>query len=228
MKQRFFFRIGDDYTYMDKNGYVSHESYAVMIKSLGYYFLEANIIEKINANEEGYFDFNKSLVDIGCEIGEYCEWTKFAYYYMFDGNRDKITIANFNMLIREREDICESHVALLGDRVEDIPYDGFTGDAYADPKNVKMVKTTTLDSFDINNVGLIKVDVEGMEEKVLRGGVGTIVRNGYPPILFELWDPEKTGFDRERYDSLVNFIQGLGYEILWNWGDEQTHLAVKK
>ena len=31
------------------------------------------------------------------------------------------------------------------------------------------------------------IDVEGFEEKVIRGGLLTIISNNYPPILFECW-----------------------------------------
>lgn len=232
MKERFFFRVGDEFTCMDENGFVAHESYMVLMKNSGMYFLEPGIIEKINANEEGFFDFSKALLDIGCEIGEYSHWTNFAYYYMFDGNRDKMTVANFNMLIRGKAEITETHVALLSDRNGYTTYDGFMGDELAgtvtNPGEVKTVETVTLDSFNIENLGLIKIDVEGMEEKVLRGGVGTIIRNDYPPILFELWDAGTKNMPAEKHQRLVKFLQGLGYEIIWNWGDEQTHLAIKK
>ena len=67
-----------------------------------------------------------------------------------------------------------------------------------------------------------------MEYQVLRGGLGTIIRNNYPPILFELWDVDYFGMTQEVHDRLVNFLEGLGYEILWKWGDYETHLAIHK
>ena len=44
------------------------------------------------------------------------------------------------------------------------------------------VEVRTLDSFNFQNVGLIKIDVEGYEEEVLRGAVETIAR--CKPILY--------------------------------------------
>lgn len=85
-----------------------------------------------------------------------------------------------------------------------------------------------LDELNLSNIGFIKIDVEGMEEKVLRGGVGTIVRNNYPPILFELWNVGFYNMTQEKHDSLKNFLESLGYEILWKWGDDSTHLAIHK
>ena len=87
-------------------------------------------------------------------------------------------------------------------------------------------ETHTIDEYNCENLGLIKVDVEGMEEKVLRGAIGTIIRNNYPPILFELFPIGHYNMTEEKYNSLINFLQELGYEIKWNWGDGQTHLAI--
>ena len=82
--------------------------------------------------------------------------------------------------------------------------------------------------IEINNIGLIKIDVEGIEEKVLRGGIGTIIRNNYPPILFEVWGEGDEKFNKHR-KSLIDFIfNDLGYEILWEYGNFQTHLAIHK
>ena len=94
--------------------------------------------------------------------------------------------------------------------------------------NEHLQNAVTLDSFNISNIGFIKIDVEWMEEKVLRGGIGTIIRNNYPPILFECWDVGYFNMSQERHDSLENFLKSLGYEILWHWGDFENHLAIHK
>jgi FkbM family methyltransferase len=72
------------------------------------------------------------------------------------------------------------------------------------------VKLVNLDSMYFDNVRLIKIDVEGMEIDVLRGAVGTIVRNNYPTIIYEAWS-----FDwyRERKAELEQFLTVLGYTI---------------
>jgi FkbM family methyltransferase len=65
------------------------------------------------------------------------------------------------------------------------------------------VPVETLDSYAFNNVGFIKIDVEGFEEEVLRGAVDTILRD--KPILY-IED------DRiEKRTGLRNFIKSLGY-----------------
>ncbi|NCW79130.1 MAG: FkbM family methyltransferase, partial [Oxalobacteraceae bacterium] len=39
------------------------------------------------------------------------------------------------------------------------------------------------DSLGYQDIALIKIDVEGYELNVLRGGLGTIVRSNYPPVI---------------------------------------------
>lgn len=65
------------------------------------------------------------------------------------------------------------------------------------------VKVKTLDSFNFENVGVMKIDVEGFEEKVLRGAIETIKRCK-PIIYLEADRPEKI-------TSLKLFLHSLGY-----------------
>lgn len=67
------------------------------------------------------------------------------------------------------------------------------------------VEVRTLDSFGFENVGFMKIDVEGFEEKVLRGGVETIAR--CRPIMYI----EDDRVEKSR--SLRAFITSLGYSI---------------
>ncbi len=69
----------------------------------------------------------------------------------------------------------------------------------------------TLDSLQISDIRLIKIDVEGMELDVLMGGMETIKQNSYPPIVFEAWQ-HKAWFAPRRAE-LYAFLQDLGYEI---------------
>ncbi len=196
------------------------------------YCWEIWIIHKILRNTEGYFDFTKNMVDIGAGIGEYCWELPFNHAYAFEPNKETIYRIHANALMKDKVDQIDTFQCLLSDKVETVAYDGYYTDIgghidYNTNQNTKQT-TDVLDSFSLNNVGFIKIDVEGMEEKVLRGGIGTIVRNNYPPILFECWDVGYSGMTQEKHDSLFSFLRGLGYEILEYWGDGETHLAIHK
>lgn len=68
-----------------------------------------------------------------------------------------------------------------------------------------------LDDGQHANVRLIKVDVEGHELEVIKGGIETIKYNKYPPIIFEAWN-WKPWFEPKR-KALFEYLQGHGYEI---------------
>jgi FkbM family methyltransferase len=56
----------------------------------------------------------------------------------------------------------------------------------------RTVNTRTLDSFDLSNISLIKIDVEGHEEAVIEGARETIARNR-PVLIIESEDRHNPG-----------------------------------
>jgi FkbM family methyltransferase len=67
------------------------------------------------------------------------------------------------------------------------------------------VKTATLDSYELLDISLIKIDVEGHEAAVLGGAVRTIERER-PTLIVEI-EP-RHGAD---VASLISSIKSLGY-----------------
>jgi len=76
----------------------------------------------------------------------------------------------------------------------------------------------TLDSFNIQNVSFIKLDVEGSERKVLDGAINTIINNR-PTILLEIWCTSEKSRKKHLKDSseikkqfdVFDFLFNLGY-----------------
>lgn len=87
------------------------------------------------------------------------------------------------------------------------------------------IKIKTLDSFLFNNIKLIKIDVEGMELDVLKGGVETLKRNNYPPVLFESWTHKNWFLPRRK--ELFNWLQSLGY-TLYDKGDDNVAIYERR
>ena len=89
------------------------------------------------------------------------------------------------------------------------------------PKGFRMVEVPTacLDDYNLEEVGFIKIDVEGHEKEVLEGSVETLKCNDYPPILFESWHPkegdtpEEARFKLQRRKELFEFLESLGYAV---------------
>jgi FkbM family methyltransferase len=73
------------------------------------------------------------------------------------------------------------------------------------------IQTEPLDDLNYKNVRLIKVDVEGHELEVIKGGIETIKANNYPPIIFEAWTWKP--WYQEKRTALFDYLKGHGYEI---------------
>jgi FkbM family methyltransferase len=69
------------------------------------------------------------------------------------------------------------------------------------------VPVRTLDSYALDGVGILKVDVEGHEESVLRGAIKLLSREK-PNIVVEVEERHNPGSVRRVSD----FLSGLGYE----------------
>jgi FkbM family methyltransferase len=68
------------------------------------------------------------------------------------------------------------------------------------------VKTCTLDSLDLGDVGFIKIDAEGFEKQIIEGGLATIKK--YKPVMLVEIEEAHTGEDLM---TSLAFIESLGY-----------------
>lgn len=87
---------------------------------------------------------------------------------------------------------------------------GSSGDSQVRPGTDVQMKR--LDSFNLENVDLIKMDTEGFEENVCRGGVDTIVR--WKPVI--IVEQKRTMAERFglKPQGAVAFLNGLGYKVV--------------
>ncbi len=76
----------------------------------------------------------------------------------------------------------------------------------ADGRQIQ-VELKTLDSYELENVGFIKIDAEGAEEKILTGAADTLQRCS-PTLLIEI-EQRHIG---KPIDEIFNSIQALGYK----------------
>lgn len=76
------------------------------------------------------------------------------------------------------------------------------------------VQIATLDTLNLPKANLIKIDVEGLELEVLKGGRHWLASSGYPAILFEVWGDYMKGMIGKR-NRLMNLVKkALGYEVV--------------
>ena len=72
-----------------------------------------------------------------------------------------------------------------------------------------------LDSFNLANIGFIKIDAESFEIEIIKGAIETLKNNNYPPLYIELLgkgndDPVKMLYDKHSQE-VVNILIDLGY-----------------
>jgi FkbM family methyltransferase len=68
------------------------------------------------------------------------------------------------------------------------------------------VKMKPLDSYNLKNISIMKIDVEGHEISVLEGALDTIKRNR-PKILIEVWNRPK------RQKEFMGFMKKINYKV---------------
>jgi FkbM family methyltransferase len=81
------------------------------------------------------------------------------------------------------------------------------------------IEVRTLDSFNIDNIGFIKIDVEDNELQTLQFSQKTLEKSNYPKILFEM--------NTENME-LIDFLKSLHYNIININGYNNMFLAVNK
>lgn len=190
--------------------------------------LEVDGINRIGRNEDGWFDFDKSIVDIGAGLGEYCWLTPFRHAYAFEPNKETVYAMAANLLLRGRVGTTEIFECFLSSEEEkEVLFNGFnTMDG--NPEDMVRIETRTLDSFNLDNIGLIKIDVEMHEYEVLCGAKKTLERNGFPPVVFECFKVGMFGMTEQLRDRLYGFLRDYGYTIHEGWINDCTHLAVHR
>jgi FkbM family methyltransferase len=70
------------------------------------------------------------------------------------------------------------------------------------------IEVKTLDSLNLQDkISFIKIDAEGNELAILQGATNTIIRSGYPKILFESNKGDVNS------SALFDYLRELGYEV---------------
>ena len=213
------------------------------------------IYDVINGEYDDIFDFSKKMIDIGSCMGVYSielvKNDKFSYAYAFEANKVYSKLIGINSVLNNVCDKVDVFNTFISDQNSKIEYNGWVTNKNADIINVdylteccyetyyiddhtfKEIPTRTIDSYNFDNIGFIKIDIEGHELEAIRGSLKTIINNDYPPILFEMWNPDVENFiiDKEKQDlknkQLICLLESLGYKIKYNVTvDNNTHLAI--
>jgi len=182
------------YDFLDKNG-----NYDLL-----YHYVKDNPIRKI--------------IDIGAWWGPWSIWwhDKATSVEIFEPNKDILPKLMNNVGKLQN---CTIHNMALGDRQGSVSMQcaDHSGTYHVSGQNGD-IEIKTLDSFQFDNVDIIKIDAEGYELPVLEGAKDTILRNR-PWIQIE---GNKSGerYGRTKLD-IKNFLDDLGMtRVTKKWPDQ--------
>lgn len=196
------------------------------------------IQQKIDKNEDGYFDFSKNLIDIGACYGTYSFVLQFKHSFMFEPNKEFFAYCQANMLLHGKIYDADMFNMAVSNETGVIQFDGFKcgdrADEFNEWTNTPRVEVPCIKLDDmvdkLTNIGFIKIDIEGMEPYAIMGAKQVIKNNNYPPILFESWGEGSSEETPEQYNTrialLKEVLDELGYDVIWGWGDGINHLAI--
>jgi FkbM family methyltransferase len=168
----------------------------------------------------------KCFIDIGAHCGTYAisfaKSGKCSHVHAFECQRNTFYSLCGGISLSNVGSIVTAHNYALGSEsgtttLKIISEDGGGSSIKHDlpthqfPLREETVTVRKLDEFDINNIGLIKIDVEGAELDVIKGSLKTLERNNYPSMMIECWPDDWFRFKK---DELFLFLVSLGYKIV--------------
>lgn len=192
---------------------------------------------------ENFCKSGKTFVDIGSHVGS---WTitlgpHCKQVHAFECNRHVFNILCANIALRKLSHTASTHFCGLSSEASIMTY--YKRNHEGGPNGVQFLRETDkscekeeiqvckLDDFEIENIGLLKIDVEGHEKHVIQGALETLKNNGYPPFIFESWHSRREleyPYDvpaTKLRQELFAFIESIGYRIVHLSGWDEIFLA---
>ena len=227
-----------EYKEVDSTGYFTNDykiaKYLAFRPKQDFHF-ETRIVDWCRDN---FIKSDKDFVDIGAHIGTWC-WSLAKYTNMthaFECNKHIFNCLSANIYLKDLSYKINAHNCGLSNKTGEMTYfkrcidGGGNGLVKLRPSDeevdTEQVKVFRLDDFNLNNIGFLKIDVEGHEKEVLEGALETLKKNNYPTFTFESWaawrDDEKACPAIQLRKDLFEYIKSIGYKIIpINGWDEQ-------
>lgn len=173
---------------------------------------------------EKFKDKNKLFIDCGAHMGAYSVILSdhFKEVHAFEAQRRTYMQLCGNVFINEKTNIYPYNNAVTSYEAANmeatlhvVSEDG-GGSTLCAPQasqNVlskEKVRTINIDSFNFQNVGLIKMDIEGHELEALKGAENTLITSNFPPIIFEA---NEDSWYAEKKKQLFEHLQSYKYYI---------------
>jgi FkbM family methyltransferase len=191
----------------------------------------------INWAKGQFCDKSKTFIDGGAHMGVYSVLLSDSFKEVHSFEAQKRTYFQLcgNVFLNEKENVRPYNVAITSPAKANqittlsiVSKDG-GGSTICQPHApvlaTEKVKTATIDSFHIENVGLIKLDIEGNELKALEGARNTIERSNKPPIIFEA-NNDAWFIDQKK--ELFGYLNQNGYDIVEIKPFDNMYVALKR
>ena len=205
---------------IDNYSYICYENDTISNSLADYGYWENKLIQYT----EKYLTDNSVILDIGANIGT---WSiplaiKNRKIYSFEPFDSSFYALCGNIFINKKENNIYPRQCALTDNVNknttlmlpELVNIGGCKLIETDLNTENKYSLATIDSFSFDTVDLIKLDVEGHELNVLKGGVNTIARCK-PVIMFECWAPDSIHWNNipNTGGELMEYIESIGYKI---------------
>ncbi|MGC4002142.1 MAG: FkbM family methyltransferase [Pirellulales bacterium] len=155
----------------------------------------------------------RTAIDIGAHVGMWSKILvgKFQRVVAFEPMRPLRECLEKNVV----SDRIQIVPIALGNRHGSVSFDydeSHTGATHIDAKRHGLIPLGMLDDFHIENVGFIKIDVEGFELDVLEGARETLLAN-HPVIIVEDKQHGVKHYGQKPY-ALIDYLESLGGVIM--------------
>lgn len=214
----------------------------INVKNEANFFIDLDLGKKRNSNVKNHIIHNKYpeehifklikpkivkgsiVLDIGSNIGthtlRFSKWVEDGIVYSFEPQPKLFRELFYNIWLNGRKNVRLVNAAVgasLG-KVELGPIPSHNeGESKSHGNSGVFADIITIDSLNLNNVSVIKIDVEGMEDEVIEGAKETLLRN--KPVIFV----EFSGYhnlarikdEKRRAEILqkIKRVEDLGYVV---------------
>ena len=220
-----------DVSYNNENQIVflnNSKTYILPQVNIEYYMkhglFESNLIDWTRQ----FCNKEKIFLDIGAHSGTYsiCLADSCKHVYSFEPQKmtyyslcGSVALSNINNITCINIGL-GSQEQIGSQKLNIVSSDGGGSSLFINNTNVLATETiqiNTLDSFNLENIGFIKMDVEENELFVLKGALNTLKQSNYPTILFE---------SNSSNEELFCFLKNLHYKIIQISGYSNMFLAT--
>ena len=211
------------------------ESKLLAFRPINMPFMESSVMSWCIQN---FANKHKRFVDIGSHIGS---WTMslaphFKYVHAFECNRHVFNVLCGNIALRGLSHSVSTHYCGLSKCKGIMKY--YKRNPEGGPNGVEYlcdidkecetedIQVCSLDEFELTDIGLLKIDVEGHEKSVLEGALQTLKNNNYPPFMFESWSDQRSNVPASKLrNALFSYIESIGYRVVTLAGWDEMFLA---